>query len=634
MKNCYFLFVVALLMAASVSAQAPFTAFDTAYVSGSTVVRVAPSLKAQIVFREGSNWVRLNRQDGFQAVVPAPREHDFIAYLPDPTNPNGKGLLAINHERAVIRNERPALGMGGAMSIVPVIRVGDTWRIDNTIAIGDTCFAVDFSTVGYTTTNCGGARLSTGNVLTGEEIFANFRSNQQISTNFDTLLNQFGYDGQGNYTIPASVPEFGGRKIKMFQNFGWLTEVDPQTRRAVRKLYHAGRMSFEGTIELGDRRTLVHGNDFVPSSALPHGSFLYKYVADKPGDFTTGNLYVFKQNPGSYEGVWLQIPRDLDSLLIAPEIATRMGATFFQRIEWTCFDPVTGRVFLAETGRDNQSMALSMRNGATVPQHWRDANLFNPADSTCKHPYGAVLVLEGATTDKPSVRVHLWGGPEVPNDLAASKFVFNSVDGISLATYGNKRFLVLQEDNIGTSLGRIVPSFVGSFPYEVPKAFMLDLDVPNPTPANLHLFYTGTRDSEATGAVMTPDGSTCFINNQHPDGTGGSFAADTVGNVSTLGNVYPFQRAATIAITGFDPKLITNIPTIDQNAEELILYPNPTFRAVHFNKIVDVELYNAQGQLLRVRQQVAHVNVDDLEPGTYFLRTQHDQKMYRIVVAR
>lgn len=634
MKNCYLLFVVALLTAATLGAQAPFTVFDTAYVSGSTVVRVAPSLKAQVIFREGSNWVRLDRQDGFKAVIPAPREHDFITYLPDPTSPNGKGLLAINHERATIRSERPALGMGGAMSIVPVVRVGDTWRIDNTIAIGDTCFAVDFSTVGYTTTNCGGARLSTGNVLTGEEIFANFRSNQQISTNFDTLLNQFGYDGQGNYTIPASVPEFGGRKIKMFQNFGWLTEVDPNTRRAVRKLYHAGRMSFEGTVELGDRRTLVHGNDFVPNAALPHGSFLFKYVADKPGDFTSGNLFVFKQNPGSYEGVWLPIPRNLDSLLIAPEIATRMGATFFQRIEWTCFDPVTGRVYLAETGRDNQSMALSIQNGATVPQHWRDANLFNPADSVCRHPYGAVLVLEGATTDKPSVRVHLWGGPEVPNNPAASKFVFNSVDGITLANYGNKRFLVLQEDNIGTSLGRIVPSFVGTFPYEVPKAFMLDLDIPNPTPANLHLFYTGPRDSEVTGAIMTPDGSTCFLNNQHPDGSGGSFAADTVGNVSPLGNVYPFQRAGTIAITGFDSKLITNIPTIDQNAEELTLFPNPTFRAVHFNKIVDIELYNAQGQLLRVREQVAHINVDDLEPGTYFLRTQHDQKMYRIVVAR
>ncbi len=633
MKNKYSLSGLLLLMAAGLNAQAPFAPFDTAYVAGSTTVRVSPSLKAQVLFREGSNWVRLNRQDGYSVVVPAPREHDFNTYIPDPVNPNGKGLLVVNHERSTIRSERPALGMGGAMSVVPVVRTADGWKIDNTIAVGDTCFAVDFSPVGYTTTNCGGARLSTGNVLTGEEIFANFRSNQQIANNFDTLLNQFGYDGQGNYTIPASVPEFGGRKIKMYQNFGWLTEIDPKTRRAVRKLYHAGRMSFEGTIELSDRRTLVHGNDFVPSSALPNAAFLFKYVADKPGDFTTGNLYVFKQNPGSYEGVWLPIPRDLDSLLIAPEIAKRMGATFFQRLEWTAFDPVSGKVFIAETGRDNQSMALPMRDGATVPKHWLDNNLFNPADSVCRHPYGAVLVLEGAMTDKPSVRVHLWGGPEVPNDPAASKFVFNSVDGITVATYGNKRFLVLQEDNIGTSLGRIVPTFVGAFPYEVPKAFMLDLDIPNPTPANLHLFYTGSRDSEATGAIFTPDGSTCFINNQHPDGTGASFASDTVGNVSPVGNVYPFQRAATIAITGFDPKLISNIPTIDNNAEEFVLYPNPTFRAVHFNKIVDIELYDAQGQLLRTRRQVAHVNVDDLASGTYFLRTLHDQKVYRIVVA-
>jgi secreted PhoX family phosphatase len=631
MQNKYILSVAMLLTVACLQAQVPFGNFDTSYVAGSTRIRVASSIKAQVVFRESSNWVRLNRQDGFTAVVPAPRDHDFIAYIPDNTNPNAKGTLMINHERSAIRSERPALGMGGAMSVVPVIRTNDTWKIDNSIATGDTCFAVDFSTVGYTTTNCGGAVLSTGNVLTGEEIFANFRSNFQIRNNFDTLLDKFGYDGRGNYTIPATVPDFGGRKIKMFQNFGWLTEVDPKTRRAVRKLYHAGRMSFEGTTELSDRRTLVHGNDFVPNSSLPDAAFLYKYVADVAGDFSQGNLYVFKQNPGSYEGVWMKIPRVLDSLLVAPQIAKRMGATMFQRLEWTCFDPVSGKVFIAETGRDKQSMVLPMRGGATVPKHWMDKNLFNTADSVCEHPYGAVLVLENALTDKPSVRVHLWGGPEVEGNPAASKFVFNSVDGITLANYGKKRFLVLQEDNIGGSLGRIVPSFVGDYPFDVPKAFMLDLDIPNPTPANLNLFYTGSRNSEATGAVLTPDGSTCFINNQHPDGTGRSFSEDTL--TSPLGNVYPFQRASTLALV-FDPAKISEVTALDNDSEEFLLYPNPVFKAVNFNKIVDIELYNSQGQLIRTRQQVAHVNVDDLQPGMYFVRTTHNNKTYRIIVER
>lgn len=598
----------------------PFTPLQGVDTAGSVQVRIGAGLNAKVIFREGSNFVKVERADGVTATVPAPREHDFMAYIPDPSSPNTKGTLVINHERRVIKDERPQLGFGGAVSIVPIIKDPlNGWMIDQTrTAGGDTCWAVDFSPVGWTTTNCGGALLPNGMVLTGEEIFANYRSNMQIRNWHDTAATTNGYDGQGNFVIPSNVPEFGGQTIKAWQNFGWLTMIDPTTRKAVRKLYHAGRMSFEGTIALSDNKTLIHGNDFVPSTALPHGAFIWKYVADTAGDYSKGNLYVFKQNPGSYKGQWLQIPRHIDSLIKAPEIATRMGATAFQRIEWTEVDPSTGKVYLAETGRNYQSMRLSMQNGATIPKHWIDNNFFIPTDSTCHHPFGAVLVLEDAMTNEPSVKPYLLGGPEVPGKPSESRFVFNSVDGIEFVQFGNKRYLLLQEDNIATDLGRIVPDYVGAFPYEIPKAFLLDLDIPNPTPANLLFLMTGSRDAEITGGIFTPDGSTLFINNQHPNGTGGSLANDQA--TSPIGNVYPYQRATTIAITGFKNTGTINIPEIESDEAPFRLHPNPTFNAVHFNKIVDFELYDATGRMVMKRENMSAINLHGLKAGMYILR--------------
>lgn len=629
MKKTLLSTMYAAALVAAAQGYQPFTQLNNVDTAGSVQVRISPSLDMKVLFREGSNFVKVERADGVTATVPAPREHDFMAYIPDPQNPNTKGTLVINHERRVIRTERPDLGFGGAVSIVPVIKDPQQgWIIDQSrTAGGDTCWAVDFSPVGWTTTNCGGALLPNGMVLTGEEIFANYTSNFQIRNWHDTAATSNGYDGQGNFTIPSDVPEFGGQKIKAWQNFGWLTMIDPTTKKAVRKLYHAGRLSFEGTIPMSDNRTLIHGNDFVPNSVLPHAAFIWKYVADSAGDYSKGNLYVFKQNPGSYKGQWIQIPRHIDSLIHAPAIAARLGATAFQRIEWTEVDPTTGKVYLAETGRDNQSMAASMRNGVTIPRHWIDNNLFVPTDSTCRHPFGAVLVLEDALTNEPVVKPYLMGGPEVPGRPADSRFVFNSVDGIEFVQFGNKRYLLLQEDNINTSLGRIVPDFFGSFPYDIPKAFLLDLDIPNPTPANLLFLMTGTRDAELTGGVFTPDASTLFINNQHPNGSGGSLTADTL--PSSLGNVYPFQRATTLAITGFKNQGTINIPEIEGAEAPFRMHPNPTFNAVHFNKIVDFELLDAAGRVIMTRENMSHINLFGLKAGMYFLRLK-DGSVHKI----
>lgn len=153
---------------------------------------------------------------------------------------------------------------------------------------------------------------------------------------------------------------------------------------------------------------------------------------------------------------------------------------------------------------------------------------------------------------------------------------------------------------------------------------MLDLDIAAPKVSDLMMVYTGSRQAEATGGVFTPDGTTLFINNQHPDGSGGTNdpALDKPGDRSAAGNVYPYQRATTIAVTGFNTAALVNIPVIEAQPERFVVYPNPTFQTIHFNKITDFHLFDTKGTLVMHREAASNVNLMGLPPGIYFLRAE------------
>lgn len=578
-------------------------------------------MNSSIVFEANTHLVKQTREgDDTLRVDKAPREHDWMWYIPSKSSPNDKGQLVLNHERSVLRTERPLLGEGGSMSVVNVKREGDSWMIDASGPMKDTSVSVDFSTVGWTTINCGGAYLPNGLMLTGEEIFDTYRSKRAIGALHDTLQSKYGYDGNGFYTIPTHVQDFGGKKIPMHQNFGYMTQINAQSGKALNKSYHMGRFSHESGTVLGDGKTMILADDYTSKAGI-----LFKFVADTAyvadkDHYYAGNLYAFKQNAGSYEGTWIAIERDLDSLVVARGVAGRKGATMFARLEWADVDPITGNVYIAETGMDNQNVktapsasATEIKNavcldfGATVPKHWDEPNDSIYWDNTNKVidiPFGAVLVLKNALTDHPSVEAYLKGGYS-----SDGKKSFASVDGISIKQIGNKSVGIFQEDLIARNKGRVSAAVRANYPYVISEAFLIDLSITNPTVDDLKLFFAGSRAAEVTGACFTPDAQTIFLNNQHPE--------------DNATNDPMYARTATIALRLNTTTAIDDI--LSDKVSGLSAHPNPSEGKVSFGKNVTGSLFHSNGTFIKNIHNVSEIDLGDLRSGVYFFKSTENE---------
>ena len=636
MKKIYLPLGLLLASATAILAQSlvNLTPMDTGYVQNT--IKISPVLQASVVFEAGTHIVKQMRDgDATKRVDLAPREHDWLWYTPSATAPNEKGKLIMNHERSTLRAERPLLGEGGSMSIVDVIKDGGAWKIDASGLMKDTSVSVDFSTVGWTTINCGGAYLPNGLMMTGEEIFDTYRSKKALQyktaagvevTLHDTLQNKYGYDGEGMYTIPANITQFGGRKIPMHQNFGYMTQIDPSTGKALNKAYHMGRYSHESGTVLSDGKSMILTDDYTNS-----GGILFKFVSDTTyvtdkDKYYSGNLYAFKQNPSSYAGTWVMIERNLDSLVIARGVASRKGATIFARLEWADVDPITGNVYIAETGMDNKAVksapsasnteirnAAYLDNGATVPFHWTnsttDSIYWDDVNKRIDLPFGAVLVLKDALTESPKVEPYLKGGYSTDGTKS-----FASVDGISIKQFGTKSVAIFQEDVIGRNRGRVKANYskmirpdssTTTYPYPMCEAFLMDLSIANPTVDDLKLFFTTSRGAEVTGAVFSPDGSTIFLQNQHPE-------EDKTNNPM-------YAKSATIALTANTATAIDDI--LSGKISGISIFPNPTQGMVTFNKVVSGSLFNGNGVFIKNIHNTTTLDMTDLNSCVYYFKS-------------
>jgi len=109
-------------------------------------------------------------------------------------------------------------GDGGGMTVFEVKRQNDEWGVVGPYR------NVDFSTVGNTFNNCGGAQTPFGRVLTAEEFAPG--SNTEL------------YNGGRRVrdTSDVTITIDGQQKtLKRYQNMGWMVEVDPIN--ATRKIY-------------------------------------------------------------------------------------------------------------------------------------------------------------------------------------------------------------------------------------------------------------------------------------------------------------------------------------------------------------------------------------------------------------
>lgn len=176
--------------------------------------------------------------------------------------------------------------------------------------------SVDFSDVIRTKKNCSGGITPWGTVISAEE----FPDNLDLDSN--------------------SV-----------MDVGWLVEFDPATAQLIDhdgdqqgdKLWAMGRMSHENVVVLNDSITAFYGSD-------DSFGFVYKFVADQPGDLSQGTIYTLILDTATQgtTGDWVQVPNaTVHDRNRTTFLADSLGATSFRGVEDVEVNPLNGMLYFS-----------------------------------------------------------------------------------------------------------------------------------------------------------------------------------------------------------------------------------------------------------------------------------------------
>lgn len=206
-----------------------------------TEIVMPPSpLTTQVLFIGGTDLVQTTPTYGNPAGETVAKEwHDFIGMTPDPSG-QSLGWVSVNHEMIYADDN---LGDGGGMTVFKIARAADgsIEIMDQDLPDGRSgkFFNVDFAnTVGETGMNCGGINsIVDGRIWTAEEWFRSNNSSIYDGGN--------GVRDTSDFTISNSgIAGWDGVTLKKYQNFNWMTEIDPRNAVAIRKQYNWGRQPF------------------------------------------------------------------------------------------------------------------------------------------------------------------------------------------------------------------------------------------------------------------------------------------------------------------------------------------------------------------------------------------------------
>ena len=216
--------------------------------------------------------------------------------------------------------------------------------------------------------------------------------------------------------------------------------------------------------------------------------------------------------------------------------------------------------------------------------------------------YGRVLELDPETGH---IRVYINGGTAL-SDPAKN---FSNPDGIETLRLEGKDWLVINEDLNGRSANRVSDDAAAAG-RTVGEIYVVDASIPNPKVDNLKRLLIGPNGAETTGGKATPDGRTYFVNIQHPSGS----------------NPEPFNRSATIAVTGFAPLIDADLSVGDDvEATRFRVFPNPTTGRVELSKQTDVAIYTGAGERVQVIPNARVISFHGYAPGVYLIQTREGQ---------
>ena len=453
-----------------------FKEIDSCYTSKEIILPegfVIQSIFSQADSKIKTKTGQMSRSKGF---------HDMISYIP--INGSSKhGFLFVSHETT---GANSILGDGGGGTIFEVKMINNKWEV-----ISDYNH-IDFSNVGNTDRNCGGVLAPNGMIYSCEE--SQPKSNSEL------------YRYGGGHRDTSDIND-----LKYYQNIGYVVEIDPKQRKATKKMLQWGRFHHEDLEFLDDGKTVFLTDDYSPA-------VFFKFVANEKNDYSKGQLYAFSEG---LDSKWLALPMDKASLIDIRNVAISLGATMFVRHEWCSRDG--DNLYIAETGGNTMHWGAYIREGGVPANH---LNLFKVTDSTFIDYFGRILKFNIKTND---INVYLEGG--ISEDKTK---VLSNPDCIELANISDKKYLIIHEDIIGLSEGR-VPKYAEEKGKYYNELFFLDLAIKKPKIEDAKRFIIASLGAEMTGGMFTPDGSTLFVNLQHPSSI----------------NTYPYNNSTTFAISGF-----------------------------------------------------------------------------------
>jgi secreted PhoX family phosphatase len=337
--------------------------------------------------------------------------------------------------------------------------------------------------------NCAGGRTPWGTYLTCEENFNGYFVN---AGSIPPEQRRYGISAKGaGYRWHEFDARFDANAHPNEPNrHGWVVEMDPYDPQAMPvKRTALGRFKHEGAmVTLADdgRVVIYMGDD-------ERFEYIYKFVSKDRFNPNTrsanrdllddGTLYVARFDAHG-AGQWLPLPKSAPALIGTRLAADAAGATKMDRPEWAAVHPTTHDVYIALTNNDRRGA-----DGQPGP---------DPANPRARNVFGHILKWRELGGD-PAATKFRWD----VFTMAGEEKGFGSPDGL----WFDSRGLLWIQTDVSTSV-------LNRGPYaKIGNNQMLAADV---TTGEIRRFLTGPVGCEVTGAAMSPDGRSLFVNIQHP----------------------------------------------------------------------------------------------------------------------
>jgi secreted PhoX family phosphatase len=538
------------------------------------------------------------REDGGNTAAEQARQigthHSGLAFHPLGSGPRGSGhgMLVIGHEYADGALLHPdggaelttpavdkALAAVG-VSIVEVRRRGDAWQVvgspRDTRVTGTTPVTFAGPVTGdHPRLDTGSSPLgvlgssATGNTPWGtclvaeENVHAFFGTDDTAwhptEAQHHSGLSASGHGHRWHRADPRFDLAVSGNEP---HRFGWVVEIDPLNPRSTPVKHTAlGRFSHSGaTVAQSGGRVVVYSGDDQD------GGHVYKYVAARPwrtgragsgGTLDEGTLYVARFHDDG-TGEWLPLVHgrgpltgrlgwtdQADVLLRARQAADALGATPLDRPQQIAADPRDGDLYCAlanSAGHTSCASAGSARSGAVRPR--------------LSNPYGHIIRWREDRGDAAAGRFR-WEVFALAGDPAYDDTVRLDSDGM----FASPKGLSFDADGrlwIRTGISGHAQNLRECGHDRLGNNALL---VADPGTGTIRRFLTGPRGAEISGATLTPDRRTLFVNVQHPGERSAAWGIPTPENPRAVSN-WPGHapggrpRSATIAVRRSDGGVI------------------------------------------------------------------------------